>query len=172
MLHSTTCTSCKTTGAFLPFSFITSDLLVSLSLSLFFFFFFLIFLSTSITKLIWYPQWPAKEMGKKLSPGFGGGLPSCGRPVTFLCHCQGRCAAVSPSLEISFSRFSKIPSVDWNCPCSIEIDCEHWFWEANTGGRPPAGEVMSNWGRRGLAAMISDRFPFPFWFHRGKSLDL
>ena len=34
------------------------------------------------------------------------------RPVTFLCHCQGRCGTVSPSLEIFFSRFSKIHSVD------------------------------------------------------------
>ena len=83
------------------------------------------------------------------------------RPVTFLCHCQGRCGTVSPSLEIFFSRFSKIHSVDWNCPCSIEIDCEHWFCEANTGDRPPAGKAMSNWGRRVFCYDIWS-FSFPF----------
>lgn len=100
-------------------------------------------------------------MKKKSPPGFGGGLPSCGRPVTFLCHCRGRCAAVSPSLEIFFSRFSKIHSVDWNCPCSIEIDCEHRFWEANTGESPPAGKALSYWGRHvGCYDIWSFSFPF------------
>lgn len=83
------------------------------------------------------------------------------RPVTFLCHCQGCCGTVSPSLEIFFSRFSKIHSVDWNCPCSIEIDCEHWFCEANTGEGPPGGKVMSNWGRRVFCYDIWS-FSFPF----------
>lgn len=119
------------------FFFITLDLLLS-------FYFFKSFLTLAL--LIWCPQWPAEEM-KKSPQGFGGGLPSCGRPLTFLYHCQGCCAAVSPSLEILFSRFSKIHSVDWNFPCSIEIDCEHWFWKANTGERPPAGKAMPYWQR-------------------------
>lgn len=107
------------------------------------------------------PSAMGRRNEKKSPPGFGGGLPSCGRPVTFLCHCRGRCAVVSPSLEIFFSRFSKIHSVDWNCPCSIEIDCEHWFWEANTGESPPAGKALSYWGRRvGCYDIWSFSFPF------------
>lgn len=96
---------------------------------------------------------------KKSPQGFGGRLLSCGRPVTFLCRRQGCCTAVSPSLEIFFSRSSKIHSVDWNCPGSVQIDGEHWFWKANTGETPPAGEAMSYWQKR---VGCYDIWSFPF----------